>query len=144
MNTKRIVMGTLVGGIVLYATGYLIFDLAFGNFYPANVGSATGVYRDTALMWADVLGCMSYAALITLGLGNRPDSSHIGAGAKIGAIVGFLLWFTVDFISYGNRNVWNLTLTVVDPLLELIRGGVGGGVIAVVLGKALSSGGQQA
>ena len=81
------------------------------------------------------MGSLSYAALVTLAIGSRAGSSNIGAGLKIGAVVGFLLWFTVDFILYGVTNVTNLTRAVVDPLLELVRGGIAGGVIAVVLGK---------
>ena len=135
MDIKRLVIGTIGGGIILYAVGYLIFDLAFGNFYDANAGSATGVARDMPLVWAELLGSLSYAALITLAIESRTDSSSIGAGVRIGAVVGFLLWFTVDFIFYGINNVSNLTLTVVDPMLELVRGGVVGGVIATVLGK---------
>jgi hypothetical protein len=49
--------------------------------------------------------------------------------------VGFLVWFGVDFILYGIENVSNLTATIVDPLLEIIRTGIGGTVIAAVLGK---------
>jgi len=135
MDTKRLVIGTLVGGIILYALGYLIFDLAFADFYAANTGSATGVERNPQLVWAVVLGTLSYAALVTLGIGSRSSSSNVGAGVKVGAVVGFLLWFTVDFTLYGITNVGNLTRTVVDPLLELVRGGIAGGVIAVVLGK---------
>jgi len=135
MDTKRILIGTLVGGIIVYAVGYLIFDLAFANFYAANVGSATGVARNPQLVWAVALGSLSYAALVTLAIGNRAGSSDIGAGVKIGAVVGFLLWFTVDFILYGITNIANLARTVVDPLLELVRGGIAGGAIAVVLGK---------
>jgi len=56
-------------------------------------------------------------------------------GLKIGAIVGFLLWFTVDLIFYGIWNVSNLTVSIVDPLLELIRAGISGAVIAAVLSK---------
>ena len=135
MDTKRLVIGTLVGGIILYALGYLIFDLAFADFYAANTGSATGVERNPQLVWAVVLGTLSYAALVTLGIGSRSSSSNVEAGVKVGAVVGFLLWFTVDFTLYGITNVGNLTRTVVDPLLELVRGGIAGGVIAVVLGK---------
>ena len=135
MDIKRVAIGTLVGGIILYAVGYLIFDLAFGEFYAANTGSATGVERDPQLVWAVALGTLSYAALVTLGIGSRSSSSNAGAGIKVGAVVGFLLWFTVDFILHGITNVGNLTRTVVDPLLELVRGGIAGGVIAVVLGK---------
>lgn len=59
----------------------------------------------------------------------------IGEGAKIGAIVGCLLWCTVDFVYYSTTNVANLTRTVVDPLLEFVHAGIGGAVIAVVLGS---------
>ena len=140
MDTRRLVTGTLVGGITLCAVGYLIFDLAFAAFYSANAGSATGVARDAQLVWAVALGSLSYAALVTLATGSRAGSSTIGTGVTIGAVVGFLLWLTVDFILYGVTNIANLTRTVVDPLLDLVRGGIGGGVIAVVLGKIPESG----
>ena len=45
MDTKRLLTGTIVGGIVLFAVGYLIFDMLFASFYAANVGSATGGQR---------------------------------------------------------------------------------------------------
>lgn len=135
MDAKRLVIGTVVGGVILFATGYLIFELAFGDFYAANAGSATGVERDPQLVWAVALGALSYAALITLAIGSRASSLNIGAGVKVGAVVGFLLWFTANFTLYGITNISNLTRTVVDPLLELVHGGIAGGVIAVVLGK---------
>jgi hypothetical protein len=135
MDAKRLTIGTVVGGVVLFATGYLIFELAFGAFYAANAGSATGVERDPELVWAIALGALSYAALVTLAIGSRASSLNIGAGVKIGAVVGFLIWFTADFTFYGITNIQNLTRTVVDPLLEVVHGGIGGGVIAVVLGK---------
>jgi hypothetical protein len=37
-------------------------------------------------------------------------------------------------------NVPNLTRTIVDPLLEVVRTGIGGAVIAVVLGRFAKSG----
>ncbi len=135
MDTKRFLIGTLVGGITMYIVGYLIFTLAFGDFYAANTGSATGVARETSLVWAVVLGTLSLAALVTLAVGRRAGSSTIGDGLKIGAIVGFLVWFGVDFIRYGITNVSNLTATIVDPLLEIVRTGIGGAVIAAVLGR---------
>jgi hypothetical protein len=49
--------------------------------------------------------------------------------------VGFLVWFTVDFILLGSWNVNTVTLAAVDPVLEGIRAGIGGAAIAAVLGK---------
>ena len=135
MNTKRLVTGTVVGGVILYVLGYLIFDRMFADFYAANVGSATGAEREPQLVWAVMLGSLSYAALVTLAVGSGGGSSDMVRGVKAGAVVGFLLWFTTDFILYGVSNLSNLTRTAVDPLLELVRSAIAGGVIAVVLGK---------
>ena len=132
---RRVVMGTFVGGIVLYALGYVIFDVAVKSFYAANVGSATGVAREPQLIWAVVLGTLAYGALVALVIEHRAGDVTVGGGAMIGALVGFLLWATADFILYGATNISNLTRTVVDPLLELVRAGVAGGVIVAVVGK---------
>ena len=140
MDAKRSLTGALVGAIVLYATGYLIFDLAFANFYRTNVGSATGVDRGGQLVWAMLLANLAYGALITFVIGNRMGTLSIGGGASIGAIVGFLLWCTADFVYYGTTNIANLTRTVVDPLIEVVHGGIGGAVIAAVLGSMAGPG----
>ena len=135
MDAKRSLTGALGGAIVLYATGYLIFDLAFANFYRTNVGSATGVDRGSQFLWAMAVANLSYAALIVFAIGNRRGTLSIGEGAKVGAIVGCLLWGTVDFYIYSTTNIANLTRTLVDPVLEFVHGGIGGAAIAVVLGR---------
>jgi len=135
VDIKRLIIGTVVGAITLYILGYLIFDLALAEFYAANAGSATGVVKDPQVIWALALGTLSYAALLTLAIGTRAGSATIVEGLKIGAIVGFLMWFSVDFIHYGIGNVSNLTATIADSLLELIDAGISGAVIAAVLGK---------
>ena len=135
MDTKRFVAGTVVGGVVLFVVGYLIFTLAFGAFYTANAGSATGVDRSSQLMWALFLSNLAYAALIMFAIGNQGGALSVIGGTTAGAIVGFLLWFTADFSLYGITNVANLTRTVVDPLLEIVHGGIGGAAIAVTLAR---------
>ncbi len=135
MDIKRFIIGTVVGGITLYILGYVIFDLVFAEFYAANAGSATGVWKDPQVIWALALGTLCYAALLTLAIGTRAGSATIVEGLKIGAIVGGLMWFGADMIIYGIWNVSNLTAAIADSVLELIRAGIGGAVIAAVLGK---------
>jgi hypothetical protein len=135
MDAKRMVTAVVVGAITLFATGYLFFTMLLGGFYAANAGSAIGVNRESQIIWSVVLGNLGYAALISYALGNRADTISLGKGAVVGAVVGFLLWFTVDFVFYGISNMSNLTLTVVDPLVELVHGGIGGAVIGAVLAR---------
>jgi len=119
----------------LSATGYLMFWIALGDFYAYALrsGAATGVPRESPLVWAVALGALSYGALLTLAIGNRTGSPAIGAGIKVGAVVGFLVWFTADFMLFGISNVLSLTSTLIDPLLEVVPSAVAGGAIAVVL-----------
>ena len=125
----------MVGAATLSATGYFMFWMAFGDFYvyALRSGSATGVPRESPLVWAVALGALSYGALLTLAIGNRLSSPTMGGGVKVGAVVGFLVWFTADFMLYGISNVLNLTSTLIDPLLEVVPSAVAGGAIAVVL-----------
>ena len=128
-------MGTIAGAVTLYIFGYLIFEVATTDFYAANVGSATGVFRDPVLQWALFLGNISGAVLVTLGIMSRRGTPTIGEGAAIGAVIGFLVWFSGDFVLYGYSNVWNLTVTIIDPLIELIHHAIAGAVIAALLAR---------
>lgn len=73
MTAKRLATGTIVGAATLSATGYLMFWITLGDFYAyaLKAGSATGVPRDSPLIWAVALGALSYSALLTLAIGNR-------------------------------------------------------------------------
>ncbi len=135
MDIKRLVIGTVAGGIALFILGYVIWNMLFVEFFAANAGSVTGVAKDPQVMWAIAVGTLSYAALITLAIGTRAGSATIVEGLKIGAIVGGLMWFGADMIIYGVWNVSNLTAAIADSLLELIRAGISGAVIAAVLAK---------
>ena len=138
MDMKKLAIGTIGGGVVMWALGFLIFGTVMANFYAANAGSAVGVDREAPLWWAQVVGTFGLAALVTLALGWSGATS-IAEGFKIAAIVGFLVWFGTDFIHYSNQNTSTLTLAIVDPLLEIVRTGLSGAIIAAMLARAGSS-----
>ena len=104
MDIKRISIGTLVGLVVLYALGYLFWGMLFVDFFAANEGSATGVERESPILWAMILGTLMYAELVTLALESRGGNLSLVDGAKVGAVVGLLLWGTADFVLFGLTN----------------------------------------
>jgi hypothetical protein len=135
VTLRELATGTVVGAVTLSATGYVLFWTVLGNFYAyaLSAGSATGVPRESPVIWAVALGALSYSALVTLAIGTRAASPTLGAGIKVGAVIGFLVWFTADFILYGISNVLNLTSALIDPLLEVVPSAVTGGAIAALL-----------
>jgi len=135
MNMKRLTVGSLVGFIALYILGVVIWEIVFAEFFATNAGSATGIDRESPVVWAIALGTLFHAALLTLAIESRSGTAPLADGAKVGAVVGFLLWGTADFVLYGYLNVNNLTATIADVVLEAVRGGIGGAIIAAVLSK---------
>ena len=128
-------IGSIVGGVTLYILGYVFWGMVFADFFAANAGSAEGVPRETEILWASGLGTLLYAALVTMTIEARSGTTSVVDGLKAGAIVGFLIWGTADFILFANFNLSNLNATIADIVLEAVRAGVGGAVIAVVLSK---------
>jgi hypothetical protein len=135
MNTKQWVLGTVIGAVVIYAAGYLIFTVLLGDYYAANSGSATGVMRDSQIVWALAVGALAYAALILYAMRSQAGSVNVVSGMKVGAVVGFLLWATADFSLYGITNMSNLTVTMLDPFAEVVHGGIAGAVLGALLPK---------
>jgi hypothetical protein len=135
MKTKQWVVGIVGGGVVLFVLGYIIFERLLGSFYAANGGSAMGVSRDPQILWAVAVGALAYAALMVNALKAHTASLNVVSGMKVGATVGFLLWLCADFTLYGVTNMNNLTLTIADPLVELVRGGITGAVLGALLPK---------
>ena len=134
MDLKRFLTGTIVGGVVLFVLGWLFWMVLFAGFFEGVAGSATGVPKEPPVMWAFILGTLILAALYTLVIQWRGDST-IMDGLKTGALVGFLLWFGVDLILFSAWNVTTLTGVIADSILELVRTGVAGAAIVAVAGK---------
>ena len=132
MDTKRLAIGTVVGGIVMFGATYLIWNIAF-DYYAVAI-EAAGVAREPQLLWVSALSNVPFAALVTLVI-ERGGSSTIGGGVKVGAIVGFLVWSGVALVHYGSMTGFDLTATILDPLLSAVHFGIGGGVIAAVFEK---------
>ena len=132
MDTKSLAIGTVVGGITMFAVGYLIWNVALDYWSAAFV--AAGVARESELLLVNALSNVPAAYLVTLAV-EKGGSSTIGRGVRAGAVVGFLVWSTVDLAYYANTTIFDLTATILDPLLASVQFGIGGGVIAAVLGR---------
>ncbi|MDX1404604.1 MAG: hypothetical protein R3192_08700 [Woeseiaceae bacterium] len=135
MDIKRLSIGSITGLVVLYVLGVVIWEMLFAGFFAANSDTDLDVSRANEIIWATVVGCLFYAVLITLMMEARGGTASPVDGLKTGAIVGFLLWGTSDFTLYGFLALSNLTATIADTVLEAVRGGITGAVIALVLGK---------
>jgi len=63
MDMKRIAIGTIVGAVTYFVVGYLIFDLAVGDFYAAN--RPPGFFREQSIIWARIVASLGLGLLLS-------------------------------------------------------------------------------
>ncbi|MGE0772354.1 MAG: hypothetical protein AB7K37_11625 [Cyclobacteriaceae bacterium] len=137
MTAKNRVLATLVGFVVLFLLGWLIYGMLLMDFYASNTGSATGVMRDEDSMvwWALIAGNIAQAYLLVYIFGKWANITSFGGGFQAGAILGLILGIAINFSMYGTSNMMNLTATLVDPVVSAVMMGITGGAIGVMLGR---------
>ncbi len=136
MDTKKFLIGTLVGGIAFFFIGYLIYGMALMSFLNHHSTAPPGSMKSMSdFVWgALILGNFASAALLTyifLKLGNI---NSFGSGAGVGAVIGFLVSLSRDSIEYATGNNLDLTGVVADVIAGMILTALAGGIIGVVLG----------
>jgi len=132
--SKNFLLATVIGAVVYFVLGYVIYELLLGSFYAGQQGSATGVMRDAPLWSWMILSILVFSAVIALILGWA-GAKDAASGFKIAALVGLLVSISFDFGQYAMSNLMTMTGTLVDPIVGAIHTGIGGAVIGLMLGR---------
>lgn len=137
MTTKNRLLATLVGFIVLFLLGWLIYGMLLMDFYGNNSGSASGVMRaeDEFIWWALILGNLFQAYLLVYIFGNWANITTFSDGLKAGAIIGLTMGLAFNLSMYGTSNLMNLTSALVDPFVSAVMMAITGGVVGFMLGR---------
>ncbi len=137
MKTNKILIAGLIGWVVAFLFGFIAYDLILGSFFSQNGGSAMGAFKsESELLWIPLLlGHLSWGLFFALIFGRWANISTFITGAKAGAVLGFLVSFTVDMINYGSTNVMNLNYVLADIAVMTVMGALVGGVVAWFLGR---------
>ena len=136
MDTKKFLIGTLVGGIAIFFIGYLLYGVLLLNFFnqhsvaPAGSMKSMNDFSWGALVFANFAtgALLSY---IFLKIGNV---NSFGRGAASGFVIGFLMYTGNYLLSYATGNNMDLTGTWADVITGAVLTAIAGGIIAAVWG----------
>jgi len=135
MNTKKFLIGGIVGGIVYFLLGYLFYGNLLSDFFMKNAGSATGVSRamDQFVWWALALGNILGGCLLAY-VFIKSNVNSAGAGLVTGLVVGLLVSSSYDFIMYATSNLMNTTGVLGDIGTFAVMSAIAGAVVGWVCG----------
>ncbi|MEL6194845.1 MAG: hypothetical protein AAFR66_22480 [Bacteroidota bacterium] len=137
MNTNKILLSGLLGGVAAFFIGFLVFGIGLAGILESNMGSATGVMRaDSDLnMVPMILGHLGIGMLLSYIFGHWASISTFSTGLKSGAIVGFMVGFIVHMINLGSTYLYNLTGTIIEILGITVVWALVGGIVGLLLGR---------
>jgi hypothetical protein len=136
MNTQKFLVSGIVGGVVAFFAGWLIYGVLLMDFFTKNAGSATGVPRAAADMvwWALILGNLLMGLFYSYVYNRWANITGFGAGASAGFVLAILVIGSVDLMMYGTSNIMNLTGTVADIVCAGVIGLLVGGTVGMMNG----------
>ncbi len=135
MDTKKFLMGTIAGGVAYFFLGWLVYGMALESTMAAYSNPACMRPMEDMVMWAMAVGCLGYGATLTYVFLKSGNVNSFGSGAQAGAVIAFLMGFSIDMMMYSTSSVMNSTTGIaIDVIAGTVMGGVVGGIIGVVLG----------
>ena len=141
MSNNKIFIAGLVGAVVAFLLGFLVYGNLLADFFMENSGSATGVMRgDDEMQWIPmILGHITWGLLFAVIYGRWANITTFATGAKAGALLGFLIGASFDLIQLGSTHIFNTTGIIVDIVAMVIVSAIVGGVVGWFLGRGNSA-----
>ncbi|MBA4411331.1 MAG: hypothetical protein C0397_18170 [Odoribacter sp.] len=134
MNMK-ILKGTVIGGIVYFLLGWLVYGILLADFSLANYNQCAMRPMTDMIWWAMIVSNLVYALFLTLVLKWSGASGWMD-GLKTGALFGLLFGVTIDLSFYSMTTMFNsIGGMVVDMVVTTVMAAIIGTVIVLVWGK---------
>jgi len=136
MNTKKFLIGTFIGGIVLFFLGYLLYGKLLTDFFTQHSHAPAGADRAMTdlIWWGLIVGNLGTGALLTYVILKPGNANSFGSGAGIGLAVGFFSSLGNDLVRYATENGSDLHGVCADIAVFTVMCAVAGGIIAAVTG----------
>lgn len=137
MNTGKFIIGGVIGGVVSFFLGWLIYGMLLMDFMMQHTTTAgAGVMRgETGMIWWSlVLATLANGFILSYVL-SKANVTSAAAGATTAAITGFLIAVGIDFGLYAQMNMFDITSAVVDIIASTVISAIVGAVIGWYLGR---------
>ena len=129
--SQRTILAAVAGAVTLFVLGYLTYVVLLGDFF-ADHGAGT---QAEPVFWAIILGELALGCLMAHIFDRWASIRTFAGGFQAGAVIGCLLAIGFGLIKFGAFGGTDLTAVAVDTVVSVIRYGLAGGVVGMVLGR---------
>ena len=129
MNVKNFFIGGIVGGIVDFLMGWLVWGILLKNTFPPPEGSGP---ENIVFIF---LGCMSFGFMLSYIFAQGEGVSQYMAGIKLAVGVALFMSLANNFFYNMYKDTIDVKMVAIDVVASLVVAAVVGAVISIVNGK---------
>jgi len=134
MQTNKILLGGLAGGVALFLLGWIIYGILLMDFASTNYNQCMNRPNMDMIWWALILSNLAFGFLLAFIFSRTGTTGFVG-GAKLGAIIGILLSVSIDLGYYSMTTMYvRPSAILVDVAAYIIYIALAGAVVAWVMG----------
>lgn len=131
----RVLAGTVVGGIVMFVLGWLIYGLLLAEYMKAHTVNYAGLMKDPPDMIPLILANLVWAWLLAFVFDYWANIRTFAGGVKGGALIILPLVLGIDLQFMAFMNLYQgIVPLIIDVIAATLLGAIVGGVIGWVLG----------
>jgi hypothetical protein len=125
MNVKNFLISGIVGGLVDFFLGWVLYGMLFKDIYPQN--------ENMNLMFI-FLGCMTFGLFIAYIYSKWAHITNPVTGMKAGATIGIFSSLSMNFFMYSGMEV-NYQNMALDIAISTFIGAIMGAAVALTSSK---------
>ncbi|MDO8928650.1 MAG: hypothetical protein Q7W54_06655 [Bacteroidota bacterium] len=134
METNKILLGGLAGGVAFFLLGWLIYGILLMDYSMANFNQCNVRPMEDMVWWAMILANLTSGLLFAL-IFSWSNTTGILNGAKVGGIIGLLFAVSIDLSFYAMTTTFlKASAILVDIVAYTVMSAIAGAVIAWVMG----------
>lgn len=136
MNTNKFLVGGIIGGVVNFLLGWLVWGtllMSFMKEHTSAIGKTVMRADDQMIWWALIAANLLVGFLLSYIL-NKSGVMSAGAGASTGAVIGLLMSAATNCFNYAFMDMADMTGMGVDIAASTIVSAIVGGIIGAYLG----------
>jgi len=138
MNTKKFLIGGIVGGVVYFLLGYLFYGVLLAQYFKDHPGSVIADKpMDQIIWWALILGNLLSGFLLAY-VFVKSGVASLSSGLIVGGVLGFLISSSMDLIMFATTNISSKHSMIADIATATVMSAIAGAVVGAVMGMGKS------
>ena len=134
MDIKKLLIATLVGTIVFFLLGWVIWGIILDPINADHVIEYEGLRPEYPNLSLIAASCLAFSLMLCYIYLKWANIKTFMTGAKAGALISVLVGLNYSLMMKASMNLVDWTVVGTDTIGNLVWGFVGGGVVGLVIG----------